>query len=129
MKRLFPFLIAAICIGAAGRLTAQTFNPGDYGTVTLHLRADALVLANSSPVPAWGPLTAAGGAQPTYIATDARFNNQPVVTFDGTSDLMTWTSANLAARTIFAVVDPREWRGQSRNPHVEWRRRPECSPK
>ena len=104
MKRFLPLLIVALGASAGAPLTAQTFNPGDHGNVTLHLRADTLGLANNSPVPAWGSLTAAGGAQPTYIASDARFNNQPVVTFDGTSDLLTWSSANLAARTVFAVV-------------------------
>src|SRR5687768_8362407 len=105
MKQFLSILLALVgIVSGPSFLTAQTFNPGDHGTVTLHLRADTLALANNSPVPAWGSLTAAGGAQPTYIASDARFNNKPVVTFDGTSDLLTWSSANLTARTIFAVV-------------------------
>lgn len=96
-------LFLAALLGAAVS-HSQTFNPADHGNVTLHLKADALGLASNAPVPAWGPLTAAGGAQPTFIASDARFQNQPVVKFDGTDDVMTWASANLNARTIFAVT-------------------------
>ena len=76
----------------------------DYGTVTLHLKADALALANNAAVANWGPLVGAGTAQPTYVASDPRFNSKPVVRFDGADDVMTWTSANLNARTIFAVT-------------------------
>jgi hypothetical protein len=83
---------------------AQTINPADYGNVTLHLKADALGLTDQQPVAAWGPLSAAGTAQPTFVSGDARFNNRPVVRFDGANDLMIWSTADLDARTIFAVV-------------------------
>lgn len=99
--RLFAILTAFFCaeLSALG----QTFNPSDYGNVTLHLKADSLGLANTAPVATWGSLTAVAGAQPLYIASDPRFNNKPVVKFDGSNDVMTWTSANLNARTIFVV--------------------------
>jgi hypothetical protein len=102
----FPRLVTLCAALFCGLPTApaQTFNPGDYGTVTLHLKADALGLANNAAVGSWGTLAAAGTAQPTYIASDARFNGKPVVKFDGADDVMTWTSANLNARTIFAVA-------------------------
>src|SRR5678809_709154 len=103
-SRIAATILAGATFAGWETARAQTFNPSDYGTVTLHLKADALALANGSPVAAWGPLSAAGGAQPTYVASDPRFNNKPVVSFDGTSDVMTWGSANLNARTIFAVV-------------------------
>jgi hypothetical protein len=99
--RLFAILATFFC--AVLSASGQTFNPGDYGTVTLHLKADTLALTNNAPVASWGSLSAVAGAQPLYIASDARFNNKPVVKFDGSNDVMTWASANLNARTIFAV--------------------------
>ncbi len=97
-------VLAAAWICAVMPAAAQSFNPADYGTVTLHLKADALALASNAPVASWGSLVAAGTAQPTYIASDARFNNKPVVKFDGIDDVMTWSSANLNAQTIFFVT-------------------------
>ena len=101
MKRVLSLLLLFVALCTA---QSQTFNPADHGTVALHLKADGLTLTNGASVASWGPLTASGGAQPTYVASDARFNNKPAVTFDGTSDLMTWASANMNAQTIFAVV-------------------------
>ena len=83
---------------------AHGFQPADYGTVTLHLKADALTLANNAAVPAWGPLTAAGTAQPVYVLSNPLFAGKPTVRFDGVNDVMTKSAANLSARTIFAVV-------------------------
>ena len=101
MKSILLLLLAVFAVAPA---SAQNFNPADYGNVTLHLKADALTLANNAAVTTWGPLTAAGGAQPTFATSDSRFNNKPVVKFNGTSSVMTWASANLNARTIFAVT-------------------------
>jgi hypothetical protein len=100
--RLFAILAALICAGLTG--FGQTFNPADYGNVTQHLKADTLGLANNDPVAAWGRLMAAGTEQPTYVASDSRFNNKPVVKFDGIDDVMRLESADLNARTIFAVT-------------------------
>ncbi|HET6410390.1 MAG TPA: lamin tail domain-containing protein, partial [Chthoniobacteraceae bacterium] len=100
--RLFAFLANYLLAAIAS--FAQGFNPSDYGTVTLHLKADALTLTNNAPVVSWGPLSGAGTSQPLFIAADARFNNKPVVKFDGVNDVLTWASANLSARTIFAVT-------------------------
>src|SRR6478609_7798910 len=102
----FPPLLSLffVLVSALGTISAQTFNPADYGSVTLHLKSDELGLANNAAVAAWGPLVGAGTAQPTYIASDPRFNGKPVVKFDGADDVLTWTSANLNARTIFAVA-------------------------
>ena len=119
---------AAASVLTANKARAQTFNPSDHGTVTLHLRADALALANGNPVAAWGPLSAAGGAQPTFVASDPRFNNKPVVSFDGSSDVMTWAAANLGARTIFVGDDAGNGRAESCRIDLEWRRRTECAP-
>ncbi|QJE95481.1 CotH kinase family protein [Luteolibacter luteus] len=83
---------------------AQTFNPSDYGNVVLHLKADELNQVNETAVTEWGPLSASGANTPTYIASDARFNGQPVVRFDGGNDVMKRPGANYAARTVFAVV-------------------------
>ena len=83
---------------------AQTINPADYGNITLRLIADSLAQANNSPVTAWGSLTSSGSNTPLLITSDARFNGQRVVKFDGTDDVMKWTAANRNARTIFAVV-------------------------
>jgi hypothetical protein len=102
LPRLFAIL--ATFLFAALPALGQAFNPGDYGNVTLHLKADDLALANNAPVATWGSLTAVPGAQPLYIANDPQFNNKPAVKFDGTNDVMTWASANINARTIFAVT-------------------------
>jgi hypothetical protein len=101
-SRLFAILAALLCVEFVAH--GQTFNPADYGNVTLHLKADTLALANNTPVATWGPLSAASTSQPLFIASDSRFNNMPVVKFDGVNDVMTWTTANLNAQTIFVVT-------------------------
>ncbi len=102
--RRFLSLPAFLLCSMAASLSAQTINPADYGNVTLHLKADALTQANNSPVTAWGPMTSSGSNAPTYIASDARFNHQPAVRFDGNSDVLKWSTEGLGAQTIFAVV-------------------------
>ncbi|MDB6155716.1 MAG: hypothetical protein JWL90_4169 [Chthoniobacteraceae bacterium] len=99
-RTYFIFAILLWCTAAMG----QTINPADYGNVTLHLKADTLTQANNTAVTAWGPMSASGTAAPTYIASDARFNNKPVVRFDGNSDVLKWSTPGLGAQTIFAVV-------------------------
>ncbi len=94
----------ALWLAAALSVSAQGFQPADHGTVSLHLKADALALANNAAVPTWGTLSAAGTAQPVYLAANPLFNNKPTVRFDGVNDVMTRSAANLTARTIFAVV-------------------------
>ncbi|MES2706322.1 MAG: lamin tail domain-containing protein [Verrucomicrobiota bacterium] len=100
------FLPTVSCLAwlsaAAG---AQTLNPSDFGKVTLHLKADSLLpLADQAPVTAWGPMKSAGDQAPLFVASDSRFNNQPVVKFDGVNDRLLLDDADLNARTIFAVV-------------------------
>lgn len=104
MTRSFFFGLVAVLFCAIVSASGQTINPADYGNITLHLKADALTQANNSAVTAWGSLTASGSNTPTYIASDSRFNNKPVVRFDGTDDVLKRTGANVAARTIFAVT-------------------------
>ena len=99
MKSRFFRAAAVLLLMACPSLCAQDFQPSDHGTVTLHLKAGNLALADNAIVSAWGPLIAAGSAQPIFVAADARFNNQPVVRFDGINDLMTKSAANLPART------------------------------
>lgn len=84
-------------------LAAGTIVPSDYGNVVLHLKAGDLNQADQTLVTEWGPLGATGTAMPTYIASDTRFNGQPVVRFDG-NDVMKKSAAGYSARTIFAVV-------------------------
>ena len=74
----FPCRCTGLAIWLATALTAaaQGFQPGDYGTVTLHLKADSLALANNAPVPVWGPLTAAGTSQPIFLASDPLFGSE-----------------------------------------------------
>ncbi len=99
-------LAAAAVLWLASLLAApaQGFQASAYGNVTLHLRAGDLVLANATPVNAWGPLLAAGTARPTFLASDVPFNSQPTVRFDGLNDLLTQSAADLNAQTIFAVL-------------------------
>jgi hypothetical protein len=101
-RRLLAILATLLCVKIAA--SAQTFNPSDYGNVTLHLKADSLALANNDPVNLWGNLIAASDERPTYIASDPRFNNKPVVKFDGIDDVMRSDEADLNARTIFIVT-------------------------
>ncbi len=89
---------------------AQTFNAGDYGTVSLHLKADTLGLANGASVSNWGGLTVAtgvtnGATAPTYVLSDAGFNSKPVVQFTAASrNVLAATGVNYTAQTIFAVA-------------------------
>jgi hypothetical protein len=98
--------LLALTIGclAASALPAQTVHPSDYGNVVLHLKAEDLAQENATPVTAWGPLTSAGTAAPSFTAADAKFNGKPAVKFDGTSDYLTWSEADLNARTVVAAV-------------------------
>lgn len=89
----------------------QAFNPADYGTVSLHLKADELNQVDETAVTEWGPLSASGVNTPTYIASDGRFNGKPVVRFDGGNDVLKRSGADYAARTIFAVVAMEEEAG------------------
>lgn len=100
--RLFAILASLLCV--AWSAFGQTFNPSDYGTVTLHLKADVLGLNNNDPVESWGNLVSATNECPTYIASDSRFNNKPVVKFDGIDDVLRSSSADLDARTVFIVT-------------------------
>ena len=95
---------AALWLATLLACPAQGFQASAYGNVTLHLRAADLGLPNSSPVSKWGPLIAAGTAQPTFLAADIPFNSQPTVRFDGLNDLLTQSAADLNAQTIFAVL-------------------------
>lgn len=104
MKFCYIFAVCAAWLAIPSTLWAQGFNASDHGTVSLHLKAGDLALANNALVGAWGQLTAAGTAQPVFKTSDSRFNNQPVVTFDGINDVMTRSTANLTAQTIFAVT-------------------------
>ncbi|MGC4016047.1 MAG: hypothetical protein QM755_16195 [Luteolibacter sp.] len=99
---IFRHLVVAL-LGIAP-LGAQTVNPADFGTITLHLKAEDLALANNAPVTTWGTLATASGNAPTYIASDSRFNNKPVVKFDGANDFLYRAAANTKARTVFIVA-------------------------
>lgn len=101
--KLRCLLSALLCLATIAR-SQVVINPADYGTITLHLKADALALTNNASVTSWGSLGATGSATPTYIASDTRFGNKPVVKFDGADDVLSWTGANLAAQTIFVVT-------------------------
>ncbi|MFN0128967.1 MAG: lamin tail domain-containing protein [Verrucomicrobiales bacterium] len=92
------------CLAFLDQLVAQTVHPADYGRVVLHLKAEELALENAAPVTTWGPLSSAGTAAPAFTAADARFNGKPAVKFDGTTDYMTWSEADLNARTLIAAV-------------------------
>ncbi|MFD0895816.1 lamin tail domain-containing protein [Luteolibacter ambystomatis] len=98
---IFRHLIVALL--GISPLGAQTVNPADFGTISLHLKADDLTLANNAPVTTWGSLATATDNAPTYVASDARFNNKPVVRFDGADDFLFRAAANTKARTIFVV--------------------------
>jgi hypothetical protein len=95
------WLVVWIFLSSALRLFG--FDPAAQGNLVLHLKADALNQPDQTLVTEWGPLSALGSATPTFIASDSRFNGQPVVRFDG-DDVLKKASANYAARTIFVVA-------------------------
>ena len=94
----------------ASAALGQTFNPSDYGTVALHLKADSLGLANGAAVSNWGGLTVApgvtgGATAPTFVTSDAGFNSKPVVQFTAANrNVLAGTGVNYTAQTVFAVV-------------------------
>ena len=105
LPRSAAVLVSTLFSAAASTTPARAYEPADAGHLTLHLKAESLAPgANNSPVAAWGPFTAGGTAQPTFLEADTRFNNKPVVRFDGSSDSMTFAGAELNARTIIAVT-------------------------
>lgn len=104
---LCVWLVVSLGVSSVGR--AQSINLSDYGTVTLHLKADALALADGASVTTWGPLTSttgvAGTTAPTFKLSDTRFNNKPTVTFlNANKSLLIQNSANIVAQTIFIVA-------------------------
>src|SRR4051812_16357217 len=104
---LFPacVLVSSWLAVLTASVAAQTLTPSDFGNVTLHLKADSLTaLADQAPVTEWGPMKSAGDRAPVFVASDPRFNNRPVVRFDGVDDVMFQDDADLNARTIFAVT-------------------------
>jgi len=48
--------------------------------------------------------TASGTARPTYNATDAAYNGQPSLSFDGTDDTLLASGVNYSQHTIFMVA-------------------------
>jgi hypothetical protein len=108
LTRIFT-LLACLFIAPAS-VFAQAFIPSDYGTVALHLKADALALSNGASVSNWGGLTVAPGVTnganaPTFVLSDAGFNNKPVVQFTAANrNVLAGTGVNYTAQTVFAVV-------------------------
>lgn len=105
--RWFTFAASALLgLSAAG---ADVID--DIGSISLRLRASDLALSDGDPVAAWGSLTqATTDKQPTFVLSDSQFGGASVVNFDGilnhtTGDAMTWSGANLNARTIYAVAN------------------------
>jgi hypothetical protein len=95
------WLVAWFLLATALRIFA--FDAASHGNLVLHLKAGDLNQPDQTLVTEWGPLSATGSATPTFIASDARFNGQPVVRFDG-DDVLKKTSANYPAQTIFVVA-------------------------
>ena len=95
------WLIAWVLLASALRVFA--FDAAAHGNIVLHLKAGDLNQPDQTLVTEWGPLSATGSAMPTFVASDSRFNGQPVVRFDG-DDVLKKSSANYAARTIFVVA-------------------------
>ena len=102
--------VIAFVFYSAFAAVAQMFNPSDYGTVSLHLKADTLGLANGAAVSNWGGLTVAAGVTsgataPTYVLSDSGFNNKPIVQFTAANrNVLAATAVNYTAQTIFAVA-------------------------
>lgn len=98
-----PLLVPAN-LGSPG-----TFNPSATPGLLLWYRGDSvttsggvvdsLVDLSASAINA----TSSGAARPTYSATDAAYNLQPSLTFDGTDDTITSGNVNYTNHTIFQV--------------------------
>lgn len=87
-----------------------SFTPGDYGTVLVWYKADALSLSDNDPVVTWtdsGPNSfhatnlTESGSRPVYKT--GVVNSKPVVRFDG-SDFLFWAATSGNAGTVFVVV-------------------------
>lgn len=93
--------VAAALLAFGGPAGADVVT--DLGGIALRVNASDLSLTDLDPVASWGPLSAGGIAQPTYIASDASFGGAAAVRFDGTSDYMTGPAVS-NTRSIYAVV-------------------------
>ncbi|NQT52167.1 PEP-CTERM sorting domain-containing protein [bacterium] len=102
MKKAFGIVVAMAALAVLA--------PAAFGAVTLHLDAASIGQADATPVNAWGSLTQADpNKQPLYTVTG--IGGLPSVTFDGVGslangDALLGSALNVAARTIYAVVNP-----------------------
>ncbi|NQT52569.1 hypothetical protein HQ576_10985, partial [bacterium] len=102
MKKAFGIVVAMAALAVLA--------PAAFGAVTLHLDAASIGQADGTPVNAWGGLTqGTASKQPLYSTTG--IGGLPSVTFDGVAglangDALLGSGLNVAARTIYAVVNP-----------------------
>jgi hypothetical protein len=76
------------------------------------LRADSGITKDGSDlVSAWAPSVGSGsviqpasGSQPTWISSDAGFNNHPVVSFDGSTDYIFGAFSSAIASGSFTII-------------------------
>ena len=101
MKKAFGIVVAMAVLAVLA--------PAAFGAVTLHLDAASIGQADGTPVNAWGSLTqGTASRQPLYSTTG--IGGLPSVTFDGLTsgdgDALVGAGLNVAAVTIYAVVNP-----------------------
>ena len=83
-----------------------SFSPANISGLSLWLKADAGVTTSGSNVTAWADqsgngqnATAAGSYRPTFVSTDAQFNNKPSILFDGVGNSFVIPSINFNINT------------------------------
>jgi hypothetical protein len=87
---------AALALGAVPRFVSAAFIPPDAGNLEVWLNAGTGVTSSGGSVSAWADQSgngnnatqAAAGDQPTLVSSDAAFNGQPVLAFNGSTDYM-----------------------------------------
>lgn len=109
-----------LTLGMAPRTGSSSGDPTIPVTTNLlaWYRADLGVTLNGSTVSAWADQSGTGDSnknatqgtaanQPTFTASDANFNNRPVLTFDGTTDYLktaVWSASASQPNTIYSVA-------------------------
>jgi hypothetical protein len=104
-----PRLSLGLGVQAISKVGGALFSPANLSGLSLWLKADAGVSLSGSNVTAWADqsgtgknMTAAGGNQPTFIASE--LNGKPVIDF-ATSKYLTasFSAINFTQQTVFIV--------------------------
>ena len=104
-------------IRRARRAPSSAFAPTDIAGIDLWLRADLGITLNGGDVSAWADQSgtgdanknaaqAVGASQPLYVASDAGYNGQPTIQFNGLTDFLfsaAWSTPPTTVGSMFIV--------------------------